>query len=47
MKKDVIKDNRTGKTFWDTGIIRSFETILKKDITLEEAKKEYPEIQEV
>ena len=47
MKKDVIKDNRTGKIYFDTGIVRNFETVLTENKTIEAAKKMYPSIIEI
>lgn len=44
MKKDVIKDCWTGEIYFDTGIIRNFEQVLEKNVTLEKAKKKYPNI---
>ena len=41
-RKDVIKDNRTGKIYFDTGIVRNFETVLETNISLEKAKDKYP-----
>ncbi len=43
-RKDIIKDNRTGKIYFDTGIIRNFETVLATDLDFNSAKKKYPEI---
>ena len=43
-KKDVIKDNQTNRVYWDTGIVRNFETVLLKDVTFEQAKKAYPHV---
>ena len=47
MKKDVIKDLRTGKVYFDTGIIRNFEEVLMQNVTLERARENYPDIIEV
>lgn len=44
MKKSVIKDHRSGKLYWDDGIIRNFESVLHESITWENAKKKYPSI---
>ena len=43
-KKDIVRDNRSGKVYWDTGLIRTFEKVLKEDVTWEDAKKEHPAI---
>lgn len=43
-KADVIKDNRSGLIYWDTGIIRIFETVLDKDLTKKQAIEKYPDI---
>lgn len=43
-KKQVIKDLRNGKIFWDDGIIRTFEEVLEEEITWKDAKAKYPEI---
>ena len=45
--KNVIEDIRTGKIYWDDGIIRNFEKVLLTDVTIEQAKKKYPKIIEV
>lgn len=44
IKRDVIKDNNTGKIYFDTGMIRFFETLLMKNVTITEAQKKYPDI---
>jgi hypothetical protein len=44
MKKDVIKDNRTDKIYFDNGILRNFEEVLMTDVTFEEAKAKYPDV---
>lgn len=43
-RKDVIKDNRTGKVYFDSGMIRNFEEILLADVSWDAAKNKYPEI---
>ena len=43
-KQNVIKNNRTGKIYFDSGTVRDYETLLAEDMTWEEARTEYPEI---
>ncbi|HZJ20581.1 MAG TPA: hypothetical protein VFD35_09565 [Pricia sp.] len=43
-KKDVIKDNRTGRIYFDSGMIRNFETVIDHDMTWDSALAKYPEI---
>ena len=43
-KANVIRDERTENIYFDNGIIRNFETVLMKNVTLKTAKKEYPNI---
>ncbi len=47
MEKNVIKDIRSGKIYFDTGIIRNFETVLLENVTIEVAKEKYPDIIEL
>ncbi|WP_299116894.1 hypothetical protein [uncultured Winogradskyella sp.] len=42
--KNVIKDLRTGKIYFDDGIIRNFEELLEENISFDDAKKKYPNI---
>lgn len=43
-RKDVIKDNKTGKLYFDNGMIRNFETLIDSDLTYEQALEKYPDI---
>lgn len=43
-KKDVIKDNRTGRIYFDSGMIRNFETVIDRDLIWDSALAKYPEI---
>ena len=43
MRKNVIKDQRTKKHYWDNGIIRNFEEVLLYNTTWKEAKVQFPE----
>ena len=48
LRANVIRDNRTQKLFWDDNeLIRNFETLLDTDITYQEAKEKYGDIQDV
>lgn len=44
VKKMVIKDIRSEKIYFDDGIIRNFEEVLEEEISLNKAKKKYPNI---
>jgi|TARA_R100001126_G_scaffold85574_1_gene54103 hypothetical protein len=43
MKKNVIKDLKTQKHYWDNGIVRNFEEVVAYSITWKEAIAKFPE----
>jgi len=47
-KRDVIYDSRADKYYWDNGgMIRNFETVVKKNVTWEKANELYPNVIEI
>jgi len=41
-KKNIIYCHQSKKHYWDDGMIRNFEEVVKYNITWKEAKKKFP-----